>query len=225
MQRPLKRGETFWFAKLQQFYSDRGLLYLVQRLVPRDLDAPKNRFAVNKEYITHYKHNIKTTGKAEENFKKWLLLPGKNKSSREESEDLQELLSRANKGKCGSDQPAQKTKAQIEQEAYAERQKAAAEKRRATLQAKKEAAVLEQAAALDKVAAEARASAEATAAAAGASTKATTSRNSSAGTTTTRAAATTATGTLANTSGGHFPTAVNKLQDERQVQQVLSSQL
>ena len=46
--RPLKRGENFWFAKLQQFYSDRGLLYLVQRLIPRDLDAPKNRFADNK---------------------------------------------------------------------------------------------------------------------------------------------------------------------------------
>ena len=97
LQRPLKRGESYWFAKLQQFYSERGLLFLVQRLIPRDLDAPKNRFAVNKEYITHYKHNIKTMEKAEENFKKWLLLPGKNKTKKEESEDLQALLSRANK--------------------------------------------------------------------------------------------------------------------------------
>jgi hypothetical protein len=212
LQRPLKRGETFWFAKLQQFYSDRGLLYLVQRLVPRDLDAPKNRFAVSKDYITHYKHNIKTIGKAEENFKKWLLLPGKNKSSREESEDLQALLSRASKGKCGSDQPAEKTKAQIEQEAYAAKTKAAAEKRKATLQAKKEAAVLEQAAVLDKAAAEARA-----AAAAGTSTKATT--KISAGTTTTRTAAT-ASGTIENTSRDRLPTAINNLHDKLQVQQV-----
>jgi hypothetical protein len=212
LQRPLKRGETFWFAKLQQFYSDRGLLYLVQRLVPRDLDAPKNRFAVSKDYITHYKHNIKTTGKAEENFKKWLLLPGKNKSSREESEDLQALLSRANKGKCGSDQPAEKTKAQIEQEAYAAKSKAAADKRKATLQAKKEAAVLEQAAVLDKAAAEARA-----AAAAGTSTKATT--RISAGTTTTRTAATNS-GTIETTSRDRLPTARNNLHDKPQVQQV-----
>jgi hypothetical protein len=68
LQHPLKRGEPFWFAKLQQFYSEKGLLYLVQRLVPRDLDAPKNRFADNKEYITHYKHNIRTIEKAQENF-------------------------------------------------------------------------------------------------------------------------------------------------------------
>ena len=153
LQRPLKRGETYWFAKLQQFYSERGLLFLVQRLIPRDLDAPKNRFAVNKEYITHYKHNIKTMEKAEENFKKWLLLPGKNKTKKEESEDLQALLSRANKGKCGS--AGEKTKAQVEQEAYAANRISAAEKRKATIQANKDKKSLEQAAAVkEKVAAQ-----------------------------------------------------------------------
>jgi hypothetical protein len=168
LRHPLKRGENFWFAKLQQFYSDRGLLYLVQRLIPRDLDAPKNRFAVNKEYITHYKHNIKTMAKAEENFKKWLVLPGKNKSEREKSEDLQALLSRTNKGKsCSSDPPAQKTKAQIEQEKAAEKQRIATEKRRATIQAKKEAVAKVQADAVEQASADlARHTAAATAAAA-----------------------------------------------------------
>ena len=153
--RPLKRGEVFWFAKLQQFYSERGLLYLIQRLIPRDLDAPKNRFADNKEYITHYKHNIKTMAKAEENFKKWLVLPGKNKSDKEKSEDLQALFSRTNKGKSStSNPPAEKTKAQIEQEKYAAKQKAAAEKRKATNQAKKEALVKAQADALEQASAD-----------------------------------------------------------------------
>jgi hypothetical protein len=80
--------------------------------------------------------------KAEENFKKWLVLPGKNKSDKEKSEDLQALFSRTNKGKSStSNPPAEKTKAQIEQEKYAAKQKAAAEKRKATNQAKKEALV------------------------------------------------------------------------------------
>jgi hypothetical protein len=137
--RPLKRGEHFWFAKLQQFYSERGLLYLIQRLIPRDLDAPKNRFANNKEYITHYKHNIKTIPKAEENFKKWLVLPGKNKSEKEKTEDLKALFSRTNKGKSSSsDPPPEKTKAQIEQEQFAANRKTSNEKRKATIQAKKE---------------------------------------------------------------------------------------
>jgi hypothetical protein len=172
LRHPLKRGENFWFAKLQQFYSDRGLLYLVQRLIPRDLDAPKNRFAVNKEYITHYKHNIKTMAKAEENFKKWLVLPGKNKSEREKSEDLQALLSRTNKGKsCSSDPPAQKTKAQIEQEKAAEKQRIAKEKRRATIQAKKEAVAKVQADAVEQASADL---ARHTTAAAAAATAATT---------------------------------------------------
>ena len=96
--------------------------------------------------------------KAEENFKKWLLIPGKNKTKKEESEDLQALLSRANKGKCGS--VGEKTKAQVEQEAYAANQISAGEKRKATMQANKEKKALEQAAAVkEKVAAAAAAAA------------------------------------------------------------------
>ena len=137
--RPLKRGEAFWFSKLEQFYSERGLLYVRQRLIPRDLDAPRNRFAVSKEYITHYKHPCKTLAKVDENFKKWLLLPGKNKSKSEQSEDLAALLSRACKGNRCSDPEEQqeKTLAQIEQEEYAAKQKAKNDKRLATIQAKK----------------------------------------------------------------------------------------
>ena len=148
IQRPLKRGEPFWFAKLEQFYSEKGLLYVRQRLIPRDLDAPRNRFAVNKEYITHYKYPCKTLAKVDENFKKWLLLPGKNKSNSEQSEDLQALLDRANKSKCSISVPVEKTKAQIEQEEYDARQKSASEKRKATLQRKKKASAAATAAAV-----------------------------------------------------------------------------
>ena len=93
--------------------------------------------------------------KAEENFKKWLVLPGKNKSDKERSEDLQALFSRTNKGKSStSNPPAEKTKAEIEQEQYAAKQKAAAEKRKATNQAKKEALAKAQADALEQASAE-----------------------------------------------------------------------
>jgi hypothetical protein len=93
--------------------------------------------------------------KAEENFKKWLVLPGKNKSDKERSEDLQALFSRTNKGKSSSSNPpAEKTKAQIEQENYAAKQKSATVKRKATMQAKKEAAAKVQAVALEQASAE-----------------------------------------------------------------------
>ena len=141
--RPLKRGEAFWFSKLEQFYSAKGLLYLRQRLIPRDLDAPRNRFAITKEYITHYKHPCKTLAKVDDNFKKWLLLPGKNKSKEEQTQDLVALLTRCSKGKNCSIEPLpeeDKTLAQIEQEEYAVKQKAKSDKRKATIQANKEAA-------------------------------------------------------------------------------------
>ena len=141
--RPLKRGEAFWFSKLEQFYSAKGLLYVRQRLIPRDLDARKNRFAITKEHITHYKHPCKTLAKVDDNFKKWLLLQGKNKSKEEKTQDLVALLTRPSKGKNCSIEPLpeeDKTLAQIEQEEYAVKQKAKSDKRKATIQANKEAA-------------------------------------------------------------------------------------
>jgi hypothetical protein len=93
---------------------------------------------VTKEYITHYKHPCKTLTKVDENFRKWLLLPGKNKSKSEQTEDLVALLSRACKGNRSSDpQQQEKTLAQIQQEEYSAKQKAKNEKRLATIQAKK----------------------------------------------------------------------------------------
>ena len=144
---PVRRGEAYWFARLEQFYEEKGLLYVRQRLIPRDIDAPRHRFAVNKEYITHYKQPCKTLAKVDENFKKWLLLPGKNKSNSEQSEDLQALLHRANNKSKSCSNPAagvEKTKAQVEQEEAAARQKAGIEKRKATILAKKVAAAKEE---------------------------------------------------------------------------------
>ena len=74
--------------------------------------------------------------KVNENFKKWLVVPGKNRSSAEQSEDLQQLLDRPNKGSMSCANPPaeeEKTKAQIEQEEAERRQKAGQEKRKATI--------------------------------------------------------------------------------------------
>jgi hypothetical protein len=114
---PLKRGEAYWFARLEQFYETKGLLYVRQRLIPRDIDAPRHRFAVNKEYITNLKQPCKSLAKVDENFKLWLVVPGKNRSSAEQSEDLQHLLDRSNKDSMSCANPPaeeEKTKAQIE---------------------------------------------------------------------------------------------------------------
>jgi hypothetical protein len=72
-----------------------------------------------------------------------LLLPGKNNSKEEQTQDLVALLTRPSKGKNCSIEPLpkkDKTLAQIEQEEYAVKQKAKSDKRKATIQANKEAA-------------------------------------------------------------------------------------
>ena len=79
----IERGENFWIAKRQQFYEERGLLYLPQRMIPRDLDAPRTRFAISKEYITNYKHAYTSESDVKKNFDKWTLAPGRFKSMRE----------------------------------------------------------------------------------------------------------------------------------------------
>ena len=33
----IEKGEDFWIARREQFYLDKGLIYLPQRLVSRDL--------------------------------------------------------------------------------------------------------------------------------------------------------------------------------------------
>jgi len=99
-QSPLKRGEEFWIAKRDEFYNERGLYYETARKIPRDLDISNlNRiYNINKDYIKSYPRVYVGKGavaKQRENFEKWLLLPGRNKSSDEETERLIRLLSRA----------------------------------------------------------------------------------------------------------------------------------
>jgi hypothetical protein len=76
----IERGENFWIAKRQQFYEEKGLIYLPQRMIPRDLDAPRVRFAISKEYITNYKRIYSSESELQKNFDKWTLLPGRVKS-------------------------------------------------------------------------------------------------------------------------------------------------
>ena len=76
----IERGENFWIAKRHQFYEEKGLIYLPQRMIPRDLDAPRVRFAISKEYITNYKRIYSSESELQKNFDKWTLLPGRVKS-------------------------------------------------------------------------------------------------------------------------------------------------
>ena len=82
-QHEIERGENFWIAKRHQYYEERGLIYLPQRMIPRDLDAPRTRFAVSKEYITNYKRTYSSESELQANFDKWTILPGRFKSIRE----------------------------------------------------------------------------------------------------------------------------------------------
>jgi hypothetical protein len=63
-------------------------------MVPRDLDAPRTRFAISKEYITHYKHAYKTNASVEKNFNKWTLMPGRFKSLKEYAAMASETVDR-----------------------------------------------------------------------------------------------------------------------------------
>jgi len=79
----VERGENFWIAKRHQFYEEKGLIYLPQRMIPRDLDAPRTRFAISKEYITNYKRVYSSESELQKNFDKWTVLPGRYKSLKE----------------------------------------------------------------------------------------------------------------------------------------------
>ena len=99
-QSPLQRGEDFWIAKRDEFYNVRGLYYESVRKIPRDPDISNlNRiYNIDKEYIKSYPRVYVGKGcvaKQRENFEKWLLLPGRNKSSDEETERLIRTLNRA----------------------------------------------------------------------------------------------------------------------------------
>ncbi len=71
-------AKNFWIAKRHQYYEERGLIYLPQRMIPRDLDA---------RYIKRVHHKLKRTyssaSELQANFDKWTILPGHFKSIRE----------------------------------------------------------------------------------------------------------------------------------------------
>ena len=97
---PLQRGEAFWIAKRDEFYNERGLYYDESRKIPRDLDISNlNRiYNVDKQFIKNYPRAYGGKGgasKQRENFDKWLLLPGKNISTEEETANIIRLLTRA----------------------------------------------------------------------------------------------------------------------------------
>ena len=92
----VERGENFWIARRQQFYEEKGLIFLPQRMIPRDLDAPKSRFAISKEYITNYKHVYSLESEVLKNFDKWTLVEGRFKSLREFADTADAFSSRHN---------------------------------------------------------------------------------------------------------------------------------
>ena len=97
---PLQRGEDYWIAKRNEFYNDRGLYYDPARRIPRDPDISNlNRiYNINKQYLKDYPRTYVGKGcgaKQRENFEKWRLLPGKNKTTEEENENIISLLNRA----------------------------------------------------------------------------------------------------------------------------------
>jgi hypothetical protein len=130
LQRPISGGEAYWREQLDAFYISKGLYYLPQRMIPRDLDAPRTRFAINKEYITHYINTYDCPTKLQQNFDKWYLLPGRFKSAEENEQDLLGILARnkKQKEKSMSESQAKETKAAEDKQ----KNKAAAAKRKAT---------------------------------------------------------------------------------------------
>ena len=153
LQSPISGGEVYWKEQLAEFYTSKGLYYLPQRMIPRDLDAPRTRFAFNKEYITHYINTYNCPNKLQENFDKWYIMPGRFKSQEEESRDLLEALGRNKKvtSKMAADAQVEKNKTKIQDE----KNKVAAAKRKATNeQNKKKKAAEAAAAAKDKAAQE-----------------------------------------------------------------------
>ena len=97
---PLQKGEEYWTAKREEFYVERGLYYDPARRIPRDPDISNlNRiYSINKQYLKDYPRAYVGKGfaaKQRENFEKWRLLPGKNKTTEEENENIVSLLSRA----------------------------------------------------------------------------------------------------------------------------------
>ena len=130
LQRPISGGETYWRDQLHAFYLSKGLFYVPEQMIPRDLDAPRQRFAITKENITHYAQPYDCPIKLQENFDKWYLLPGRFKSEEENNQDLISTLNR-NKNLMGK-VASKKQSTQSKDNAIDEKNKATTALRNAT---------------------------------------------------------------------------------------------
>ena len=88
-------------------------------MIPRDLDAPRSRFAVSKEYITHYKHVYNSEDEVRRNFDKWTLMPGRFKSLKEYAE--QNILSNSRHENAASIAERERLAVKAKQVAQAEK--------------------------------------------------------------------------------------------------------
>jgi hypothetical protein len=113
----VERGEDFWIARRQQFYEEKGLIFLPQRMIPRDLDAPKSRFAISKEYITSYKHVYSSESEVLKNFDKWTLVKGRFRSLKEFADTADTSSSRHNTINAAADKQRSDQKAKEDERA------------------------------------------------------------------------------------------------------------
>ena len=135
----VERGENFWIARRKRYYEDKGLICLPQRLIPRDLDAPRSRFAMSKEFITNYKHGYTTEAEFQANFDKWTILPGRFKSFKEladstnkkERKESNAAAERARNDEQAKKDAAKKRNDEINERRQATRRKNIEEKKKA----------------------------------------------------------------------------------------------
>ena len=113
----VERGEDFWIARRQQFYEEKGLIFLPQRMIPRDLDAPKSRFAISKEYIISYKHVYSSETEVLKNFDKWTLVKGRFRSLKEFADSADTSSSRHNTINAAADKQRSDQKAKEDERA------------------------------------------------------------------------------------------------------------
>jgi len=127
---PLERGEDFWIAKRDDFYTESGLFYNEVRKIPRDPDISnlKSYFSADKTFLKEYPRVF--TGKNDAvkqiaNFEKWLLLPGKNQSTEEQNQNFIALLNRAKDGQEKKVAEAEREEAKAKEEEDKREQKKA----------------------------------------------------------------------------------------------------
>jgi hypothetical protein len=83
-------------------------------MIPRDLDAPRTRFAVSKEYITNYKRTYSSESELQANFDKWTILPGRFKSLKELSDKAKSTGKRHDIGNAAAEKERSEKTAQAD---------------------------------------------------------------------------------------------------------------